>query len=61
MCPAVQHNGAGTVKISNFFASDFGKLYRACGNCSKSYERHVTVDNVSGIPKDHMVKLLIHG
>ncbi|PVF92689.1 putative pectate lyase [Serendipita vermifera] len=41
-----QHNGAGTVKISNFFASDFGKLYRACGNCSKSYERHVTVDNV---------------
>ncbi|RDB27812.1 putative pectate lyase E [Hypsizygus marmoreus] len=23
-----------------------GKLYRACGNCSKSYERHVTIDNV---------------
>ncbi|PVG01746.1 pectate lyase [Serendipita vermifera] len=41
-----QHNGAGTVKISNFFANSFGKLYRACGNCSKSYQRHVVVDNV---------------
>ncbi|KAL4242537.1 polysaccharide lyase 3 family protein [Abortiporus biennis] len=28
----VQHNGAGTVHISNFYANDFGKLYRACGN-----------------------------
>jgi pectate lyase len=42
----VQHNGAGRVVIKNFFASNFGKLYRACGNCSKSYERHVTIDNV---------------
>ncbi|PVF92677.1 hypothetical protein CPB86DRAFT_165586 [Serendipita vermifera] len=41
-----QHNGAGTVKISNFFANTFGKLYRSCGNCSTSYERHVVVDNV---------------
>ncbi|CCA70730.1 probable pectate lyase [Serendipita indica DSM 11827] len=40
-----QHNGAGTVSISNFYASDFGKLYRACGNCDKSYERHVIVNN----------------
>ena len=22
-----------------------GKLYRACGNCSTSYERHVVIDN----------------
>ncbi|PVF94174.1 pectate lyase [Serendipita vermifera] len=41
-----QHNGAGTVKISNFFANSFGKLYRACGNCEKSYKRSVIVDNV---------------
>ncbi|KAG8828921.1 hypothetical protein FRC17_007329 [Serendipita sp. 399] len=41
-----QHNGAGTVSISNFYASDFGKLYRSCGNCSKSYERHVILNNV---------------
>ncbi|KAL0948046.1 hypothetical protein HGRIS_010671 [Hohenbuehelia grisea] len=42
----VQHNGAGLVKISNFFASDFGKLYRACGNCATHYERHVQLSNV---------------
>jgi hypothetical protein len=41
-----QHNGPGTVHISNFYAEDAGKLYRACGNCSSSYTRHVTVDNV---------------
>ncbi|CAG8681843.1 10610_t:CDS:2, partial [Acaulospora colombiana] len=41
----VQHNGAGTVKISNFFANSFGKLYRSCGNCDKSYKRTVVVDN----------------
>ncbi|KAG8945357.1 hypothetical protein FRC04_000892 [Tulasnella sp. 424] len=45
----VQHNGAGTVQIKNFYANDFGKLYRSCGNCSKSYERHVIVDNVAMI------------
>ncbi|MFB9235628.1 pectate lyase [Plantactinospora siamensis] len=41
-----QHNGAGTVHISGFYAKTLGKLYRACGNCSKSYKRQVTVDNV---------------
>ncbi|KAG8838569.1 hypothetical protein FRB91_007557, partial [Serendipita sp. 411] len=41
-----QHNGAGTVSISGFYADTFGKLYRSCGNCSTSYERHVTVSNV---------------
>ncbi|TFK60319.1 hypothetical protein BDN72DRAFT_535054 [Pluteus cervinus] len=42
----VQHNGAGRVSISNFFASSFGKLYRACGNCDERYARHVTISNV---------------
>jgi|tagenome__1003787_1003787.scaffolds.fasta_scaffold20963451_2 hypothetical protein len=41
-----QHNGSGTVHISDFYAQDIGKLYRACGNCSTSHERHVVVDNV---------------
>ncbi|HWB36499.1 MAG TPA: pectate lyase, partial [Rugosimonospora sp.] len=41
-----QHNGSGTVHISGFYAQNIGKLYRACGNCSVSHERHVTVDNV---------------
>jgi hypothetical protein len=41
-----QHNGSGTVHISGFYAKSIGKLYRACGNCSSSYKRSVTVDNV---------------
>ncbi|KAG8975450.1 hypothetical protein FRC05_005780, partial [Tulasnella sp. 425] len=45
----VQHNGAGTVNIKNFYANDFGKLYRSCGNCSKSYARHVIIDSVAMI------------
>jgi hypothetical protein len=41
-----QHNGNGTVSISGFYLSGSGKLYRACGNCSSSYQRHVKIDNV---------------
>ncbi|KIO25694.1 polysaccharide lyase family 3 protein, partial [Tulasnella calospora MUT 4182] len=43
----VQHNGAGTVSISKFYANDFGKLYRSCGNCSTAYERHVIIDSIA--------------
>jgi pectate lyase len=42
-----QHNGPGTVHISGFFADGVGKLYRACGNCSSSYQRNVVLDNVT--------------
>ncbi|KAJ4296414.1 hypothetical protein N0V90_006459 [Kalmusia sp. IMI 367209] len=42
----VQHNGAGTVTIDGFTVVDFGKLYRACGNCKESAERHVVIKNV---------------
>ncbi|MEU7839600.1 pectate lyase [Micromonospora sp. NPDC049114] len=41
-----QHNGPGTVYIRNFRVENAGKLYRACGNCSSSYQRHVVIDNV---------------
>ncbi|MEV4659344.1 pectate lyase [Micromonospora sp. NPDC049301] len=41
-----QHNGSGTVHIKNFRVENAGKLYRACGNCSTSYQRHVVIDNV---------------
>lgn len=41
-----QHNGAGTLTIRNFQVSDFGKLYRSCGNCKTQYERHVVISNV---------------
>ncbi|MGW4155282.1 pectate lyase [Micromonospora chersina] len=42
-----QHNGPGTVYIRNFRVESAGKLYRACGNCSTSYQRHVVMDNVT--------------
>jgi hypothetical protein len=42
-----QHNGAGTVTIKNFQVYSAGKLYRACGNCSTSYQRHVVMDGVT--------------
>ena len=41
-----QHNGNGTVNISGFYVENAGKLYRACGNCTNSYQRHVVIDNV---------------
>jgi hypothetical protein len=42
-----QHNGPGTFVIKDFQASDIGKLYRSCGNCSKQFARHVEVSNVT--------------
>ncbi|OWY93890.1 Polysaccharide lyase, partial [Phytophthora megakarya] len=43
----VQHNGYGTVVIDGFFAQDFGKLYRSCGNCkSNPRQRFLNVTNV---------------
>src|SRR3954452_4157495 len=41
-----QHNGNGTVNISGFYLNGAGKLYRACGNCTNSYQRNVVIDNV---------------
>lgn len=41
-----QHNGPGTFVIRNFQVSDFGKLYRSCGNCSTQHARTVQVQNV---------------
>lgn len=43
----IQHNGLGTVTINGFYASDFGKLYRSCGNCDTMGERHVIVSGVT--------------
>lgn len=43
----IQHNGGGTVSISDFYVEDFGKLYRSCGNCDDMYERHVIISGVS--------------
>ncbi|TGO42441.1 hypothetical protein BHYA_0008g00310 [Botrytis hyacinthi] len=42
-----QHNGAGTLKVSDFTVDTFGKLYRSCGNCKTMYERHVVMDSIT--------------
>ncbi|KAL5393920.1 hypothetical protein PMIN02_005477 [Paraphaeosphaeria minitans] len=41
----IQHNGKGTVTIDGFTVMDFGKLYRACGNCKNSVSRSVIIKN----------------
>ncbi|MEE1762026.1 MULTISPECIES: pectate lyase [unclassified Streptomyces] len=41
-----QHNGPGTVNISNFAVSDFKTLYRSCGDCSTQYTRKVNLSNI---------------
>ncbi|KAI0127530.1 pectate lyase-domain-containing protein [Xylariales sp. AK1849] len=42
----IQHNGGGTISISDFTVEDFGKLYRSCGNCVTQYERHVIMSGI---------------
>lgn len=37
----------GSVTIRNFAVSDFGKLYRSCGNCENQAARRVTIENVT--------------
>jgi hypothetical protein len=42
----MQHNGGGTVVIRQFIVENFGKLYRSCGNCDESHERHVEITDL---------------
>ncbi|KAF2690299.1 polysaccharide lyase family 3 protein [Lentithecium fluviatile CBS 122367] len=42
----LQHNGAGTVAVKNFWVQDVGKVYRSCGNCGTQYARKSTFDNI---------------
>ncbi|KAH8587588.1 pectate lyase [Bisporella sp. PMI_857] len=42
----IQHNGGGTVNIKDFYAQDFGKVYRSCGNCGTQYKRTVVMSGV---------------
>jgi hypothetical protein len=42
-----QHNGSGTLTITDFYASNIGKLARSCGNCSTQYARKIKVSSVT--------------
>lgn len=46
----MQFNGFGTVEISDFFASDYGKVARSCGNCENNGgARHIVINNVVAV------------
>lgn len=42
----LQFNGAGKLVVTKFQVSDFGKLVRSCGNCSKQYKRSIIINDV---------------
>ncbi|KAJ7843818.1 pectate lyase C [Mycena leptocephala] len=48
----VQHNGAGTVIINSFYAENFGKVYRSCGNCGTQFKRHVQINDLWAVDGD---------
>ncbi|KAJ6542012.1 pectate lyase C [Mycena vulgaris] len=37
---------AGTVIINSFYAQNFGKVYRSCGNCATQFKRHVQINDL---------------
>ncbi|WP_149824139.1 pectate lyase [Streptomyces tailanensis] len=41
-----QFNGAGKLSITGFKVSNFGKLVRSCGNCSKQYKRTIVLSDI---------------
>ncbi|SPO07449.1 probable Probable pectate lyase F [Cephalotrichum gorgonifer] len=43
----IQHNGCGTVNVINFYAEDYGKVYRSCGNCKTQCKRNVFMEGVT--------------
>jgi hypothetical protein len=43
----LQHNGGGTLSVSDFTVDEFGKLYRSCGNCKSMTDRHIILNNIS--------------
>ncbi|MFF3346957.1 pectate lyase [Streptomyces sp. NPDC002779] len=53
-----QHNGPGTVNISNFAVSEFKTLYRSCGDCSTSYTRKVNLSNIEVTGTGTMARLV---
>lgn len=47
----IQHNGCGHVNIVNFYANDYGKVYRSCGNCkgNTNCKRSVHMEGVTAV------------
>jgi hypothetical protein len=45
----IQHNGCGHVNIVNFYANDYGKVYRSCGNCKGNCRRSVHMEGTTAV------------
>ncbi|KAK7224372.1 hypothetical protein V2G26_012375 [Clonostachys chloroleuca] len=45
----IQHNGCGHVNIVNFYANDYGKVYRSCGNCKGNCARTVHMEGTTAV------------
>ncbi len=41
--------------VSDFTVSDFGKLYRSCGNCDSMYERHIVLEGITATDGKYLV------
>ncbi|KAJ7666585.1 pectin lyase fold/virulence factor [Mycena polygramma] len=46
---AVSHINYGGAK---FYAENFGKVYRSCGNCGTQYKRHVQINDLWAVNGD---------
>ncbi|KAJ3051567.1 hypothetical protein HK097_007428 [Rhizophlyctis rosea] len=44
-----QHNGSGSFSVTDFYAENFGKLYRSCGNCGTQYARKSSFTGVVAV------------
>ncbi|KAK1621792.1 pectate lyase, partial [Colletotrichum phormii] len=41
-----QHNGGGTVEVSDFYAKNVGQFWRSCGNCKTQTARTAVFNNI---------------
>ncbi|KAJ2912096.1 hypothetical protein MD484_g8317, partial [Candolleomyces efflorescens] len=56
----IQHNGGGKVVINSFYAENFGKLYRSCGNCRTQYKRSVEVNDSWAVSGSSLVGINVN-
>ncbi|KAF5009208.1 hypothetical protein FDECE_4573 [Fusarium decemcellulare] len=51
----IQHNGCGHVNVVNFYAEDYGKVYRSCGNCKGNCARSVHVEGTTAVDGGELI------
>jgi hypothetical protein len=51
----IQHNGCGHVNIVNFYANDYGKVYRSCGNCADNCARTVHMEGTTAVDGGELI------